>query len=83
MNEVVKTENDHLHASGGLLIPFEVADGITLATLQDQHKMLKEEVRRHVEEGKYLHPEDYHNSMVNLIPALETLIEYFGGEVCQ
>ena len=35
-NEVVKTENDHLHASGGLLIPYEVADGITLATLKDQ-----------------------------------------------
>ena len=81
MNTVVKTENDHLHASGGLLIPFEVADGITLATLQDQLGYLKEEIRLHVEEGKYLHPEDYHNSMVNLIPALETLIKYFGGEV--
>ena len=81
MNTVVKTENDHLHAKGGLLIPFEVADGITLACLQDQHSMLTDEVRLHVEEGKYMHPEDYHNSMVNLIPALETLIEYFGGEV--
>ena len=81
MNTVVKTENDHLHASGGLLIPFEVADGITLACLQDQHSMLKEEIRKHVEEGSYLHPEDYHNSMTRLIPALEILIEYFGGEV--
>ena len=65
----------------GLTIPFEVADGITLACLQDQRSYLKEEIRLHVEEGKYLHPEDYHNSMVNLIPALETLIKYFGGEV--
>lgn len=62
-------------------IPFEVADGITLATLKDQLKYLKEEVRLHVEEGQYLHPEDYHNSMVKLIPALETLIPYFGGEL--
>ena len=67
--------------SKGLEIPFEVADGITLACLQDQLGYLKEEIRLHVEEGKYLHPEDYHNSMVNLIPALETLIKYFGGEV--
>ena len=63
----------------GLPIPFEVADRITLACLQDQLKYLKEEVRLHVEEGQYLHPEDYHNSMVKLIPALETLIPYYGG----
>lgn len=63
----------------GLNIPFEVADGITLACLQDQLKYLKEEVRAHMEEGQYMHPEDYHNSMVKLIPALETLIPYYGG----
>lgn len=81
MNKLVKTENEHLHASGGLLIPHEVADGITLATLQDQLSYLKEEIRLHVEEGGYLHPEDYHNSMTRLIPALEVLIAYFGGEI--
>ena len=79
MNKVVKTENEHLHASGGLLIPFEVADGITLATMQDNLEYLKEEVRLHVEEGQYMHPEDYHMSMTKLIPALEVLIPYFGG----
>ena len=78
-NEVVKTENNHLHASGGLLIPYEVADGITLATLKDQLGYLKEELRLHVEEGQYMHPEDYHKSMTELIPSLETLIPYFGG----
>ena len=62
-----------------LEIPFEVADGITLASLKDQVKYLKEEIRLHVEEGQYLHPEDYHNSMVNLIPAMELLIHYYGG----
>jgi hypothetical protein len=65
----------------GIEIPFEVADGITLATMQDQLKYLKEEVRLHEKEGQYLHPEDYHNSMTKLIPALETLIPYFGGEL--
>lgn len=63
----------------GLTIDFETADRITLCCMKDQLAYLKEEIRLHVEEGKYLHPEDYHNSMVNLIPALETLIDYFGG----
>jgi hypothetical protein len=65
----------------GLTIPFEVADGITLATLQEQRNYLKEEIRLHVEEGQYLHPEDYHNSMTKLIPALEVLIPYYGGQL--
>lgn len=64
-----------------ITIPYEVADGITLATLQDQLSYLKEEIRLHTEEGKYLHPEDYYNSMTKYIPALELLIEYFGGEL--
>ena len=64
----------------GLEIPFEVADGIVLASLKEHIGYLKEEVRLHVEEGQYLHPEDYHNSMVNLIPAMETIIDYYGGQ---
>lgn len=65
----------------GLEIPFEIADGITLACLQDQRRYLLEEIRLHVEEGQYLHPEDYHKSMTQLIPALEVLIPYFGGSL--
>jgi hypothetical protein len=42
-------------------------------------RYLKEEIRLHVEEGQYLHPEDYHMSMTKLIPALEVLIPYYGG----
>jgi hypothetical protein len=52
-----------------------------LATLQDQLSYLKEEIRLHTEEGKYLHPEDYYNSMTKYIPALEVLIPYYGGSV--
>ena len=62
-----------------LTIPYEVADGITLATLQDQYKYLMEETRLHVQEGKYLHREDYLHNM-ELIPALQLLIKYFGGD---
>lgn len=63
----------------GLSIPFEVADGITLATLQEQYAYLKEELRAHVEDGQYLHKDDAYNSQFKLLPALEVLIEYFGG----
>jgi hypothetical protein len=65
----------------GITLDFETADRITVLTMQDQLKYLKEEVRLHVEEGQYLHPEDYHNSMTKLIPALEVLIPYYGGQL--
>jgi len=68
--------------SVGLTIPYEVADKITMSCLQDQLKYLKEEVRLHLE-GGYMHPEDYHASMTKLIPALETLIPYYGGTLCE
>ena len=64
----------------GLEIPFEVADSIVIASLTEHVGYLKEEIRLHVEEGHYLHPEDYHKSMVKLIPAIELLIDYYGGE---
>lgn len=63
----------------GVMLDYDTADRIALCVMQDQLKYLKEEVRLHVEEGQYLHPEDYHDSMTKLIPALETLIKYFGG----
>ena len=60
-------------------IPWEVADGIVVTSLQNHIEFLKEEIRAHVNEGAYLHPDDYHNSMVNLIPAMEKIIAYYGG----
>ena len=66
--------------SKNLEIPFEVADGIVLASLLNHIGYLREEVRAHVEDGAYLHPEDYHNNMVKLIPAMELIIEYYGGD---
>jgi hypothetical protein len=64
-----------------ITIPIEIADGITVASLQEQLSYLKEEIRLHTEESRYMHPEDYHNSMTKYIPAMELLIKYFGGEV--
>ena len=64
----------------GLEIPFEIADGIVIASLTEHVGYLKEQIRLHVEEGQYLHPEDYHKSMVKMIPAIEMLIDYYGGE---
>jgi len=66
--------------SKGLEIPFEIADGITLSSLKDQYTYLKEETRSHLEEGKWLHPEDLGKN-VQLINALELLIPYYGGEL--
>lgn len=65
----------------GLEIDYETADRITLAVLVDHLKMLKEEVRKHKEEGTWMHPEDFHDAEVKLIPALEVLIPYYGGDL--
>lgn len=63
----------------GCYIDYDTADRIALCVMKDQLQYLQEEVRQHVEENKYLHPEDFHESVTKLIPALITLIHYFGG----
>ena len=65
----------------GVVLDYETADRICVASLKDQLNYLKEEIRLHTEEGQYMHPEDYHESMTRLIPALEVLIPYFGGSL--
>jgi hypothetical protein len=62
----------------GLEIPLEIADMIALTSLKDQYTYLKEETRRHLEEGQWLHPEDLVKN-VQLINALELLIPFYGG----
>ena len=63
----------------GLEIPHEVADGIVLASLQEHVGFLKEHIRRSEEEGAWIHADDYKNHKLHLIPAFETLIQYYGG----
>lgn len=61
-----------------ITIPYDVADGIVLTVLQDQLDFLKNELVEH-KKGAWMHPEDVYESEYEMIPALETLIRYFGG----
>jgi hypothetical protein len=63
----------------GLTIDFETADRITLLTMQESLERLEKEVEDHLEKGEYMHPEDLQESMIKYIPALKTLIKYYGG----
>lgn len=86
MNKLVQTENEHLHASGGLVIPHEVSDGITLASLIDSRDYLQSELDRWRAnpkdelnpDGVWLHPEDVVNNE-KYIRAMNLLIGYYGG----
>ena len=62
-------------------IPYEVADGITLATLQDHLEYLEEELKNHLENGQWMHPEDVIKSREEYIPALKVLVKFFGGDI--
>lgn len=86
MNKLVSTENEHLHASGGLVIPHEVSDGITLTTLIESRDYLQSELDQWTANpkdemnpgGVWMHPEDVVNNM-KYIRAMDILIGYYGG----
>jgi hypothetical protein len=59
-------------------IPFEVADGITVASLKEHVAILEEQCEK-AENGGWLHPEDYARFKLHLIPAMKVIIEYYGG----
>ena len=63
--------------SSELTLDYDIADKITLLSLQDQLKYLRKELEDY-KEGKWLHPEDVVNN-VKIIAALELLIPYYGG----
>ena len=65
--------------SSGLILDYDIADKITLLTLQDQLKYLRKELEDY-KEGKWLHPEDVVKN-AEIIAALELLIPYYGGTV--
>ena len=65
--------------SSGLMLDYDIADKITLLTMQDQLKYLRKELED-FKEGKWLHPEDVTGN-IKLISALELLIPYYGGTV--
>lgn len=66
--------------SKGLTLDFETADRITVLSLRDHLNYLKQEVKDHVENGSWMHPEDFEQSVTKLIPALETILKYFGED---
>lgn len=63
----------------GIVIPFETADAITIATLKAQLRHLEQELEQHAA-GEWMHPEDVANSQEKFIPALRLIIEYYGGD---
>lgn len=80
MNKLVKTENESVHATGGYVIPAEVADGICKAVLIDMRDYNQSEIDAHIQLGEYLHPEDLVKNR-ELVYCMTYLIDnYFGGE---
>lgn len=63
----------------GVVIDFETADRITVCSLKDHLKYLEKEVKDHLKKGKYLHPDDLVQDQTVLIPALKTIIKFYGG----
>ena len=60
-----------------LMLDYDIADKITLLSLQDHLKCLRKELED-FKEGKWLHPEDVVKN-AEIIAALELLIPYYGG----
>lgn len=71
----------------GLSIPWDVADQITLAALQDHRAYLKKELKKwnanpkspSNPDGYWLHPEDVVKNQ-QLIHHMDEIIAYYGGE---
>lgn len=77
----------------GLEIDFETADRIALCVMKDQLSYLLKEQRwfetpeserealaEEYGRSLYVHPQDYELNRDKYIPALRTLIAYFGGQ---
>jgi hypothetical protein len=62
----------------GITIDYETADRITLATLIECRKYREKELKEHLENGAWMHPDDVENS-TEILKHLTKVIEYFGG----
>ena len=63
----------------GMLLDWETADRITLLNLQNQLEYLENELMEYKQNKNWMHPEDVRNSELVYLPALKTLIDYYGG----
>lgn len=70
-----------MRTENGLKLPWEIVDAITLENLRESLKYLQKEITDHIELGEYLHPDDLIYNQEKLIPALETIIDYFNGDL--
>lgn len=63
---------------GGVMIDYDTADRICLASLADYRESLQGQLRRHREEGAWMHAEDVvHNE--KMIEALTFVMKDYGG----
>ena len=62
----------------GIEIPGEVADRITLASMQDHRKILKKQLNDHAKKGTWMHESDVAMN-TKLVMCFDELIKYYGG----
>jgi hypothetical protein len=67
------TKNEH-----GIILPFEAADAITVANLNEHRIYLQSELDDHFANDSWMHPEDITNNR-ELIYCLDKIIHHFGG----
>ena len=65
----------------GYVIDCEVADDITIAVLKDHLGYLKKDMKSHVEEGTWMHPDDVKLNKKLIKKLTFILTKYFGEEL--
>ena len=76
-----------MHTPGGIVIPFETADQIVRASLEEHRDYLKSELKQWRKNpksddnpgGYWLHPEDVTKN-TELVKHMDVLIKYYGGD---
>lgn len=63
-------------AKRALTLDFDIADQITVLSLKDARKLLKEQLKEH-KNGKYLHPEDVGENYI-ILDAITKVLNYYG-----
>lgn len=83
----MKTKGKEKNKPQGFVLPYDVADQITLHSLRDHRDYLKSELKQWKKnpktddnpDGYWLHPEDVTKNQ-QLIFHMDAIIEYYGGE---
>jgi hypothetical protein len=59
-------------------LDYDLVDAITLKALKSHRKILKKQLKNHLENGAWMHQDDVVNTP-KLINALDVIIDYYGG----